>query len=352
MRQYAIVAGVFLLAAIPAHGQESANLQKFERRIHQEGEKSLPYRLLVPTAYKPGAAWPLIVWLHGSGEKGTDNVAQIRPIERTFLANPDKCPAFVMVPQCPSNSAWHAIGFNKPAEMPEASRMIVRAVAELQKEFGLDERRLYLGGFSMGGCGTWDLLSRCPDLFAAAFPIAGPPGDREALAPVIKHIPIWAFHGDRDRVAPIEGTRSIVAALKVAGADVKYTEFPGGGHECDNALSDPKLTEWLLAQKRSATPSYDPVPVPLSAALVIKTLPDGSRDTWTGTAERTDRGASRLLIGDVRYRLKPAASASPSVADVLEKIGKGEVAEKCLVTGTIELSDYAWIVVDRIEVVK
>jgi len=352
MQRYAMAAGVFLLASLPALAQESANLHRLERRIHREGEKSLPYRLLIPKGYKPGNAWPLIVWLHGSGEKGTDNVSQVQPIERTFLADPEKCPAFVMVPQCPSNTAWHAVGFNKPAEMPEPARMIVATVAELQKEFGLDDRRLYIGGFSMGGCGTWDMLSRCPDLFAAAFPIAGPPGDREALAPVIKHVPIWAFHGDRDRVAPIEGTRSIVAALKAAGAEVRYTEFPGGGHECDNALADPKLTEWLLAQKRTSSPSYAPVPVPLSAALIIKTLPDGARDTWTGTAELTGRGAARLLIGNVRYRLKPAASASPSVAEVLAKIGKAEIAEKCQVTGTVELTDYAWLVVERIEVVK
>ena len=255
MGRSVLAAGTLLIATLNAIAQESPRLGQFERRVHREGEQSLPYRLLIPKGFRAQTAWPLIVWLHGSGEKGADNVSQIWPIEMTFLADPEKCPAFVMVPQCPSNSSWLAIGFNKPVEMPEPARMVVATVAELQKEFGLDDRRLYIGGFSMGGCATWDILSRCPQLFAAAFPIAGPPGDREVLAPVIKHMPIWAFHGDSDRTAPVEGTRSIVAALKAAGAEVKYTEYRGGGHECAETLANPALPEWLLAQKRPAKQS-------------------------------------------------------------------------------------------------
>jgi poly(3-hydroxybutyrate) depolymerase len=345
MKRYAV-----LLAALcttpSAHAQD--RFPQFQARTHKEGDSALKYRLLVPKAYKPGTALPLIVWLHGSGEKGTDNTAPLLALDRTFLADAEKCPAFVLVPQCPDRTAWHAVGFNKVPDVTEPSRLLVAAVAAVQKEFGLDGRRIYLGGFSMGGCGTWELLTRYPDLFAAAFPIAGPPGDRKALAPVIKHVPVWVFHGDKDALAPVSMSRSIVAELKEAGADVKYTEYKGGGHECARTLRDPKLAEWLLTKKRSADPSFVQAKVPASAALIVKTLPDGQKGTWTGKVERTRQGAARLPIDGVRYRLKPAKGAAPGVAELLAKIGKGEATGEYAVTGTVELTDYAWLSVERI----
>jgi poly(3-hydroxybutyrate) depolymerase len=347
-----VVVTVVLCSGVTASAQDP--FPQFEWRVHTEGEKSLPYRLLVPKAHKPGAALPLVVWLHGSGETGGDNVSPLRALDKTVLADAERCPAFVMVPQCPSRTAWHAVGYNRVPDITEPSRMAVAAIEELHKEFGLDGRRFYLGGFSMGGCGTWDLLTRYPDLFAAAFPIAGPPfagapGERPGLAAVIKHVPVWAFHGDKDTVAPVAGTRTIVAALKAEGADVRYTEYKGGGHECASTLRDPKLAEWLLAQRRTADPSFAQAKVPENAALIVKTLPDGEKGTWTAKVERTGQGAARLPIGNVRYRLKPAAKADPGVAEMLTKIGKGEVTGEHTVTGTVELSDYAWLLVETID---
>jgi poly(3-hydroxybutyrate) depolymerase len=191
--------------------------------------------------------------------------------------------------------------------------MIIETIVELQKEFELDDRRIYIGGFSMGGCGTWDLLSRYPNLFAAAFPIGGPPGDREGLAPLIKEVPIWVFHGDNDRVAPVDSSRTIVAALKTVDAPVKYTEYRNGGHEMNQALADPLLQEWLFAQKRSAAPDFTPSKVPEDASLITKTLANGTHETWTGKVERTGHGVPRFVIDDVRYRLKPAADAPAEV---------------------------------------
>jgi dienelactone hydrolase len=231
--------------------------------------------------------------------------------------------------------------------------MLVETIAKLRTEFGLDGRRIYVGGFSMGGCGTWELLTRYPDLFAAAFPIAGPPhsgapGERPGLAAVIKHVPIWVFHGDRDNLAPVSGSRAIVAALNKEGADVRYTEEPGGGHECARALGDAKLMEWLLSQKRSADPSFVLAKVPENAALFVRTLPDGEQGTWTGKVGRTRRGAAQLAIDGVRYRLRAAKSAAPAVAELLAKIGNGEATGEYAVTGAVELSDYAWLVVSAI----
>ncbi|MBN9518312.1 dienelactone hydrolase family protein [bacterium] len=349
MNRLAVVA-VVLYCGTTAGAQDP--FPQFEKRVHKDGAKALPYRLLVPKAYAPGTALPLVVWLHGSGETGGDNVAPLRALDKTVLADAEKCPAFVMVPQCPPKSAWHAVGYNKVPEMTDPSRMTVAAVAGLRKEFGLDGRRIYVGGFSMGGCGTWELLTRYPDLFAAAFPIAGPPfagapGERPGLAAVVKRVPVWTFHGDKDAVAPVAGTRAIVAALRQEGADVTYTEYKGGGHECARTLRDPKLVEWLLTRKRATDPSFEQARVPEHAALIVKTLPDGERGTWTGMVERTGHGAARLPIDNVRYRLKPAANADAGVADLLARIGRGEATGEYAVTGTVELSDYAWLVVGR-----
>lgn len=349
MTRSALAAVVLAAGAAPAPAQDP--FPRFEKRVHREGDKTLSYRLLVPKGHTPGM--PLIVWLHGSGERGADNVAPLRALGGTVFPDPDTLRAFVMVPQCPANASWITIGYNKASEIAEPTRLLVAAIEGVQKEFAVDARRISVGGFSMGGGGTWELLTRYPNLFAAAFPIAGPPysgapGERPGLAAVIKHVPIWAFHGDGDRTAPVAGSRAIVAALKQEGADVRYTEFKGG-HECAGALRDPKLLDWILAQKRPGDPSFAQAKVPADAALIVKTLPDGTKGTWTGKVERTGQGAARLPIDTVRYRMKAASDAAPGVAVLLTKIGKGEVTGEHTVTGVVELSDYAWLVVSRIE---
>ncbi|QDU25726.1 esterase [Anatilimnocola aggregata] len=343
----------FAVCCAVAIGQESAKpaevLPQFETRVHAEGESKLPYRLLVPKDYDKAHAWPLIIWLHGSGEIGDNNTAPIRPLGSTFLADKKRCPAFVMVPQCPPGDSWLGVGLNKPAEITEASRLVIATIAELRQEFNIDDRRLYISGFSMGSCGAWDLLSRYPNLFAAAVHIAGPPGDRPGLAPIIKHLPLWVFHGDRDNTAPVESSRTIVAALKEAGSNVKYTEYRGGGHELARPLAEPDLLPWLLAQQRTEPADFTQQTVPDSASLITKTLPDKTRGTWKGPAERTRHAVPSLAIDNVRYRLKAASHAKPGVEEFLTKIGQKEFNGNVQLTGTIELTKQAWILVEEIE---
>lgn len=335
-----------------AQDKPAAASSPFAKREYREGEQELPYRLLVPRGYDKARAWPLVIWLHGSEEKGNNNTSQLSAIASTFLGNSEKCPALVMVPQCPADSSWLAVGLNEPPKITEPSRLIVATIAELQREFNLDDRRIYIGGFSMGGCGAWELLSRYPNLFAAAFPIAGPPGDRKGLAPLIKDVPIWVFHGDRDNIAPVDSSRTIVAALKQAGSPVKYTEYKNGGHETHQALADPALQEWIFAQRRAEPPVFTPSKVPADASLITKTLPQGTRDTWTGKVEKTRHNIPRLVIDEVRYSLKPAPQAPVEVADLLTKIGKGEAKGEHTVTGTIQLDERPWVVVEKIVAVS
>ncbi len=340
--------------AIVTTSSASATPGQFSARIHRDGALSLPYQLLIPKDYMPDAdkSWPMIVWLHGSAENGTDNRAQLPGVANTFLSDGANTRAFVLLPQCPPKMAWHRAGFNKAPEVAESSRMLIATIAELEKEFRLDGRRIYVGGFSMGGIGVWELLVRYPGVFAAAFPVAGAVGDRPALPPLVKDVPIWVFHGDKDDMVSVEDARKTVAALKALGSTIKYTEYSGVGHQCARALAEPQLPVWLFAQKREATADFELAKVPDGALLITRGLPAGTHDTWTGPVQHTLHGAPRLTIGELRYRLRPAKNAETSLAGILDKIGKGEITAPCQVTGTIEIEDYAWLTVERIEVKK
>lgn len=323
-------------------------------RVHRDGDKSLPYQLLVPKDYAAGdaKAWPLIVWLHGSGEKGTDNKGPVSRVGGTFLTDGANARAFVLVPQCPDGMAWHGVGLNKQPAVTDASRLLLLAIADVVREFRLDDRRVYLGGFSMGAIGTWELLARYPGAFAAAFPIAGAAAERPALPPLVKDVPVWAFNGDKDAYVSVEQARQIVDDLRALGSPIKYTEYPGVGHQHAQALADPRLLEWVLDQRRAAPADFSEAKVPDGATIIVKTLPHGTRDTWTGPVSKTLHGAPRVSIGGVRYRLRPSAKAAPGVAAFLEKVGKGEVRGEARVTGTIELDDMAWLAVEQIETIS
>lgn len=344
-----------LSAEAPASSSSSTAVYgQFNARVHQEPGKSLPYQLLVPKAYAPesGKAWPLVVWLHGSGSKGTDNRVPIEGIAGTFLADGARTRAFVLVPQCMPGDAWHAVGINRQPEVTESTRMVIATIAELQKEFKLDDRRIYVGGFSMGGVGTWELISRYPGVFAASFAIAGGPGDRPALPSLIRHIPVWVFHGTRDNTASPENSRQIVKALNELGGRAKYTEYEGGTHESHTALAEPRLPEWILDQKREAPADFTLAKVPDGATMIQKTLPHGTHDTWTGRLQHTGHGVPRIAIDGVRYRLRPAPTADRDMTALLGKAGKGEITGICRVTGTVVLEDLAWIAVERFEIEK
>jgi predicted peptidase len=164
-------------------------------------------------------------------------------------------PCFVVAPQLPDGSSWaflQRIG-NRIVAAPEparALRLAIEVLNRLTTEFSIDPSRIYVTGLSMGGFGTWDALWRWPDLFAAAVPICG--GGDTSKAPIFAHKPIWAFHGESDDIVPVEATRSMVNAVRLAGGDSIYTEYPGVGHDSwTPAYNEPKLFDWLFAQKRS-----------------------------------------------------------------------------------------------------
>jgi poly(3-hydroxybutyrate) depolymerase len=241
------------------NGGKSTNLKTpFEKRTFTDpNKKTLPYCLLKPDNYDPKTKYPLVLFLHGAGERGYDNEKQLVHGVMEFAKDDvrKKYPCFVVAPQCPENQKWCDVDWgaakhDMPKKPSESMRLTLELLTALQKEFSIDPNRLYVTGLSMGGYGTWDAISRHPDLFAAAVPVCG--GGDEKLAEKIAKVPIWVFHGGKDETVMPARSRNMVEALKKAGGKPKYTEYPDIGHDSwVPAYKDTDMHAWLFAQKHS-----------------------------------------------------------------------------------------------------
>lgn len=227
---------------------------EWEKREQKDAKGAkLAYRLYKPKGAEGKEKLPLVLFLHGAGERGDDNQSQLKHAVKYFVAGQEKYPCFIAAPQCPSrfqwvDTPWGNPKHSMPAQPTEPLRLAFEMVAALEKEFPIDPKRVYVTGLSMGGFGTWDAIQRAPKQFAAAVPVCG--GADEALAPAIAKVPVWVFHGGNDDVVKTVRSRNIVDALKKAGGSPKYTEYPGVGHGCwDQAYQDKDLLPWLFSQK-------------------------------------------------------------------------------------------------------
>ena len=220
---------------------------------------TLLYRLMKPGQVEVGKSYPLVVFLHGAGGRGNDNFGQIRdqPKALEILASDAmraKHPCFVMVPQCPVGKQWVDVPWSKGSysqkEVAVSAdlKRVIELVEKLQKGLPVDRTRCYAAGLSMGGYGTWDIILRRPEMFAAAAPCCGA-GDPSG-AGRIKHVGVWAFHGGKDGVVPVRGSREMFAALEKAGAEPRYNEFPGVGHfSWNQAFTTKGLWDWMFAHR-------------------------------------------------------------------------------------------------------
>ncbi len=215
------------------------------------------YRLLKPAGAKPGTKYPLVIFLHGAGERGSDNLAQLKYLP-AWMAEESaraKYPCFVLAPQCRNDEKWVDIAWSEVKSTPQTPQPTadmlgaIAAVEETLTGEAVDPQRIYLTGLSMGGYGSWDLAARMPQRFAAMIPICG--GADEATAGKIKDLPIWCFHGDTDQAVPVERSRTIIAAIRAAGGEPKYSELAGVGHDSwTPAYRDPAVLDWLFSQKK------------------------------------------------------------------------------------------------------
>ncbi len=220
---------------------------------------TLFYRLLSPEQVAPGNKYPIVLFLHGSGERGHDNEAQLAHVMPRFVSRDIRAqyPAYVIAPQCPGNQQWTAWYRNKKGEfeyqdkpVPHIQQNMMAVIDDLIANHNGDPNRVYVVGLSMGGIGTWDMLNNFPDRFAAGVPICGV--GIPASAAKIKNIPIWAFHGADDNVVPPAGSRDMIKALRMVGGNPVYTEFEGVKHNSWEFAFDanPFIYDWLFSQHK------------------------------------------------------------------------------------------------------
>jgi len=208
-----------------------------------------PAMLYVPRDYDDSQEWPLIVFLHGAGERGSDGVRQSGVgIGPAIMKDPQRFPCLVFMPQCPKGEWWGPVpgrGGDK-----KSFAHITDGIEQILKYYNIDEDRVTLTGLSMGGFGTFVYGNENTDRFAAFMPICG--GGDPAWADSLAKRPMWVHHGDADPVVPLERSQQMVDAIREAGGDVKFTIYPGVGHNSwDNAYSRKEgAVEWLLAQER------------------------------------------------------------------------------------------------------
>ena len=216
----------------------------------KDGQK-LKFRLYNPAGNGNDSKkkYPLVVHFHGAGSRGDNNTSQL------YLAvkvDTKKYPCFVFAPQCPKGKKWIDTDWgnlsHKMAAAPNRQMaMAIAAIEEIIRKYPVDPERIYVYGQSMGGFAVWEILCRRPNLFAAAVPVCG--GADETLAPRIAHVPIWIFHGRLDPTVKVERSRNMTAALKMAGGQPKYTEYPDVKHNAWTYSYSPELFKWMFEQK-------------------------------------------------------------------------------------------------------
>lgn len=225
-----------------------------------EADLTLPYRLFVPGDCDVQHPCGLLLFLHGAGERGSDNRAQLENHALAWIHPQAQTehPTIVVYPQCPPGMQWVEapwdVGTYSLATVPISRPMsaVLKLLASLRKQLPVDERRLLVTGLSMGGYGTFDILARHPTMFAAAVALCG--GGDPSYAPALRELPLWIFHGGRDPAVPVKGSRRMVKALRQAGGSPRYTEIADGGHDVWNvAYQNPEVLRWLLAQKKDMT---------------------------------------------------------------------------------------------------
>ncbi|MDR1864072.1 MAG: prolyl oligopeptidase family serine peptidase [Bacteroidales bacterium] len=219
---------------------QSLDREAFGKRLYQTSDKVLPYRYLLPEGYDETdrtKKYPLILILHGSGERGNNNVSQLYDFLSVFQRDDirKKYRAIVVLPQCPANQSF--------GDTP-LSELIVA----LQKVFLIDPNRLYVGGLSMGGYGTYEIVVKNPGIFAAAFPICAWWDDMTTV-PQMTVPDWWLFHGDQDQSVAVSESYKMAQALRDVGASVKLTIYPGVNHNSwDRAFAEPDLIPWLFSK--------------------------------------------------------------------------------------------------------
>ncbi len=261
--KYILLGAIFFGMTSKANAIETG----FLNRTVKVGDETYRYQVYAPRDWNKKRKWPVILFLHGAGERGDDGLIQTEVgLGSGVRRYSDRFPAIIVMPQCRKNSWWTQDAMQEQA---------LKAFEQSIKEFNGDRDQLYLTGISMGGYGTWSIASKHPGKFAALVPVCGgvkpppripvPDADKlvdpnvdpyAAIAQKIGKTPVWIFHGGADTVVPTDESRKVNEALKAAGGNVKYTEYEKVAHNSwDKAYAEPELLKWMLSQSLKAVNS-------------------------------------------------------------------------------------------------
>lgn len=252
---FAVAAASLLVVPAEARKQETGFL---DRTMVVSGV-AYKYQVFVPDTWTKRKKWPVILFLHGAGERGDDGLIQTEVgIGAAIRRGRTRFPAIVVMPQCRKDGWW--------ADSPMGD-VAMAALEQAQEEFHGDANRIYLTGLSMGGYGTWYLAGKYPGRFAAIVPVCGgvllpdkartqSPDDNSPYVEAAKKVgktPVWIFHGGDDPVVPVTESRRMNEAMKALGGEVHYTEYPGVDHNSwDKAYAEPELLPWMLSKTTRA----------------------------------------------------------------------------------------------------
>lgn len=230
----------------------------YQKKLYIHKSDTLRYRIMYPENYDQSKSYPLVIFLHGSGERGNDNEKQLVHGASLFAnaENRKNFPAIVVFPQCPSNGFWAPVswennkfGYVNTTKPTEPMQLVIRLIKDLKKSEAVDSKRIYVSGLSMGGMGTFDIICRLPKMFAAAVPICG--GVNIERLNKVKNMPVRIYHGEADNLVPPAHSKDAYNKLKAEGAQqVELILFPGVGHDSwTSAFAAPDFLSWIFSKK-------------------------------------------------------------------------------------------------------
>ena len=252
---------VFLLFPLIVSAQTKDDFQK---QHFVEGKDSLNYRILYPENFSEDKQYPLVLFLHGAGERGDDNESQLVHGSDVFLnpENREKFPAIVIFPQAPKEDYWAKVevkrdsmpfqfDFKNKEEPTRSLELVMKLMGSMTSKSFVNQDQIYVGGLSMGGMGTYEIIYKKPEMFAAAFAICGG-ANPEIASAYPKNFPIWIFHGEKDDVVPPRLSKTMAREINHHGGNAKLSLYPEDNHNSwDSAFAEPYLLPWLFSQKKN-----------------------------------------------------------------------------------------------------
>ena len=253
---------VWICCIVILSNSMNAQHQKlYKEAVYIKQEDTLKYRMMYPKDFSESKQYPVVLFLHGAGERGDNNKTQLVHGSSLFAneINRDSFPAIVIFPQCPKEDYWSNVKvdrskkglakfkYKKAGKPTQSMQLVLALMDDIKNKPYVKKNQIYVGGLSMGGMGTFDILKRRPNMFAAAFPICGG-GNPKSTVKYANKVAFWIFHGGNDDVVHPYFSLKMVTALQEKGADIKLTYFENANHNSwDSAFAEPNLLPWLFS---------------------------------------------------------------------------------------------------------